>query len=194
MSIVQQFLDFLKTLLSWWFIVEPWEQAVRTRFGKHIALFGAGTHFKIPFFDAVYRQNTRRRLMPMGSQTLTTSDRRLVSIHSTVGFQISDVMLLQQSLHDADGTVMQHVTSILSTDIATHTLAECAPAAVVARVKAALHLEDYGLSAVEVAITSYVADIRTLRVIQDSAAPWFSYDSLCTVPRENGSSAPRAGR
>lgn len=192
MNIVQQLLDFFKTLLSWWFIVEPWEQAVRTRFGKHVALYGAGTHFKIPFFDAVYKQNTRRRLMPMGSQTLTTSDRKLVSIHSTVGFQIADVLLLQQSLHDADGTVMQHVTSLLSKDIATHTLAECAPADVAARVKKELRLEAYGLSGIELAITSYVADIRTLRIIQDNAAPWFAYDSLCTVSREGN--APRPGR
>lgn len=191
MSIVQSILDFLKTLLQWWFIVAPWEQAVRVRFGKRVKLYEAGAHFKIPFFDAIYVQNTRRRLLPMGSQTLTTSDRKLVTVHSTLGFTIVDVLKLQQTLHDPDGTIMQHVTSLLAQDIATHSLAECSPGDVIARVREGLRLETYGLGNAELALTSYVADIRTLRLLQDNAAPYFQYSSLVTSEASN---TPKAGR
>jgi hypothetical protein len=195
MSIVQSILDFLKTLLQWWFIVAPWEQAVRARFGKHVKLFGPGAHFRIPFFDAVFIQNTRRRLMSIGSQTLTTKDRKLVTIHSTLGFVVSDVLRLQQTLHDPDGTIMQHVTALLSQDIATHRLEQCSPADVVNRVAAKLNLEEFGLSNAELALTSYVADIRTLRLIQDNAAPYFQYSSLNTsIAVGDTTSMPRAGR
>ncbi len=34
MSLFNGILEFLKTMVSWWFVVEPWEQAVRVRFGK----------------------------------------------------------------------------------------------------------------------------------------------------------------
>src|SRR6267142_243142 len=95
LNIIQNILDFFKTLLQWWFIVEPWEQAVRVRFGKNVHLFNGGTHFRVPFFDSVYTQNVRRRMTSIGSQTVTTRDRKLVTIHSTLGFTIVDVLLLQ---------------------------------------------------------------------------------------------------
>lgn len=180
MSIIQNILDFFKTLLQWWFIVEPWEQAVRVRFGKNVLLFNGGTHFRIPFFDAVYVQNTRRRLISMGSQTVTTKDRKLITIHSTLGYTIVDILRLQQTLHDAEGTVMQHVTSRLAKDIAANFLADCAPADVMTRVGAALDLERYGLGNLELALTSYVADIKTIRLINEASAPWIGGMSLHT--------------
>jgi hypothetical protein len=191
-NIVQNVLDFFKHLLQWWFIVEPWEQAVRVRFGKHVKLFNGGAHFRFPFFDNVYVQNTRRRLMSMGSQTVTTQDRKLITIHSTLGFTIVDILRLQQTLHDAEGTVMQHVTARLARDVATHELKECAPAEVMARVGAALDLERYGLGNLEFALTSYVADIRTIRLINDSSAPWIGGMPLNTRGLVSTSSTPVA--
>jgi SPFH domain / Band 7 family len=171
-NILQNILDFFKTLLKWYFIVEPWEQAVRVRFGKRVELFNGGTHFQSRSLTPVYVQNTRRRLISMGSQTVTTKDRKLITIHSTLGYTIVDVLRLQQTLHDAEGTVMQHVTARLAKDIAAHDLTDCAPADVMARVLAALDLERYGLGNLEFALTSYVADIKTIRLINEASAPW----------------------
>jgi len=186
MSVIQNILDFLKSILVWWFIVEPWEQAVRVRFGKHIYLFGAGAHVRIPFFDNIYIQNTRRRLLSAGLQTLTTSDRKLLSVHSTIGYVLTDIMKLQQGLHDADATITQHITALLARDIASHTLAECGPGDIAQRVRAGLDLAQYGLEVVEFALTSYIADVQTIRVLQDNSAPYFQYGALSTVI--NGSS------
>jgi hypothetical protein len=191
-NIVQNVLDFVKHVLQWWFIVEPWEQAVRVRFGKDVKLFNGGAHFRIPFFDTVYVQNTRRRLISMGSQTVTTKDRKLVTIHSTLGFTIVDILRLQQTLHDAEGTVMQHVTTRLAQDIAIHELKDCAPAEVIVRVGAALGLEQYGLGNLEFALTSYVSDIRTIRLINDSSAPWIGGMPLNTRGSVGTSSTPVA--
>ena len=194
MSILQNILDFFKHLLQWWFIVEPWEQAVRVRFGKKVLLFNGGTHFRIPFFDTVYVQNTRRRLTPIGSQTLTTKDRKLVTIHSTLGFTITDVLKLQQTLHDCEGTILQHVTALLAQDIATHDLVDCAPEETMTRVRVALDLEQYGLGNLEIALTSYVADIRTIRLINDASAPWFQGSQLTTSYNLGQNTQPAVGR
>jgi regulator of protease activity HflC (stomatin/prohibitin superfamily) len=193
MNLLQNILDFFKNLLQWWFIVEPWEQAVRVRFGKNVLLFNGGTHFRIPFFDSVYVQNVRRRLISIGSQTLTTKDRKLVTIHSTLGYTIVDVLRLQQTLHDADGTILQHVITKLAHDIATHNLGDCAPADVMDRVRANLNLEQYGLGNLEIALTSYVADIKTIRLINDSSAPWIGGASLNTVYQSGAQSNSPAG-
>jgi len=190
LNIIQNILDFFKTLLQWWFIVEPWEQAVRVRFGKNVHLFNGGTHFRVPFFDSVYTQNVRRRMTSIGSQTVTTRDRKLVTIHSTLGFTIVDVLLLQQTLHDAEGTVIQHVTARLAQDIATHDLIDCAPTEVMTRVGKNLNLEQYGLGNLEIALTSYVADIRTIRLINDSSAPWIGGIALNTISQSSQSNLP----
>jgi hypothetical protein len=190
MNFIRDILDFLKSLLTWWFIVEPWEQAVRVRFGKRVRLFEAGAHVRIPFFDTVYVQNTRRRLLSIGSQTLTTADRKVLTIHSTIGYILTDVLKLQTGLHDADATIMQHVTSRLAQDIATHTMEQCAPADVAARVRAQMGLAQYGLDVVEFALTSYVGDIQTLRILSENAAPWFNYAALTTVLPDPKSAQP----
>lgn len=61
MSFIQNILALLGRLVSWWFVVLPWEQAVRVRAGSRVRLYGAGLHFRVPFIDYVWLQNTRRR-------------------------------------------------------------------------------------------------------------------------------------
>lgn len=195
MNIIRDLIDFLKSLLTWWFIVEPWEQAVRVRFGKHVRLFGAGTHIAIPFFDSIYKQNTRRRLCSMGSQALTTRDRQVLSIHSTIGYVICDVLKLQQGLHDADATLVQHVTARIAEDVASHDLADCGPADIAHRVRGQLDLTPYGLQVVEFVLTSYTANVQTIRVLQDNSAPYLSYATLSTALTAGGlTPSPMAGR
>lgn len=181
MNIIRDIIDFLKSLLTWWFIVEPWEQAVRVRFGKHVRLFMAGAHIAIPFFDSIYKQNTRRRLCSMGSQALTTRDRQVLSIHSTIGYTIVDVLKLQQGLHDADATIVQHVTARIAEDVASHDIVDCGPADIAERVRKELDLSPYGIDVVEFVLTSYTANVQTIRILQDNSAPYMAYVALSTA-------------
>lgn len=181
MNIIRDIIDFLKSLLTWWFIVEPWEQAVRVRFGKHVRLFAAGAHIAIPFFDNIYKQNTRRRLCSMGSQALTTKDRQVLTVHSTLGYVIADVLKLQRGLHDADATIVQHVSARIAEDVASHDMRECGPADIAARVRERLDLSPYGLDVVEFMLTSYTANVQTIRILQDNSAPYLSYAALSTM-------------
>lgn len=192
MNIIRDIIDFLKSLLTWWFIVEPWEQAVRVRFGKHVQLFGAGAHICIPFFDSIYKQNTRRRLCSMGSQALTTKDREVLTVHSTIGYTIVDVLKLQQGLHDADATIIQHVASRVAEDVASHNMVDCGPADIATRVRAELDLSQYGLNVVEFMLTSYTANVQTVRILQGNDAPYVSYIALSTAL--GGMNLPSAGR
>lgn len=189
MNIIRDLIDFLKSLLTWWFIVEPWEQAVRVRFGKHVRLFGAGAHIAIPFFDAIYKQNIRRRLCSMGSQALTTKDRQILTVHSTIGYLIKDVLKLQQGLHDADGTLVQHVTARIAEDVASHDLAQCGPAEIANRVRARLDLAEYGLEVIEFVLTSYTANVQTIRILQDGSVPYMQYAPLFTGMTSGGPGA-----
>ncbi|MGQ0834978.1 MAG: SPFH domain-containing protein [Gammaproteobacteria bacterium] len=177
MSIFQGILDFLKQLLAWWFIVEPWEQAVRVRFGKHVRLVHAGVHFKIPFFDVIYKQNVRRRVSGIPVQTLTALDGVPVTIHGSVGYRICDVLKLQQTLHDAEVSVQQELQGLVTNYVVTHPSAECTPAKIIEAVKSTVNLSKYGLNDVDFFLTGYVSNVPTFRLIQDQMQQYGPYTS-----------------
>lgn len=190
MSIFQGILDFLKQLLAWWFVVEPWEQAVRVRFGKHVLLMHAGVHFKIPFFDVVYKQNVRRRVSGIPVQTLTASDGAPVTVHGSIGYKICDVLKLHLTLHDAEVSVQQEVQGLVTNYVVTHSVDECTPEKIIAAVKATLNLSKYGLGDIDFFLTGFVSNVPTFRLIQDSLQQYGPYTSgLTTQPVP--SNAPR---
>jgi regulator of protease activity HflC (stomatin/prohibitin superfamily) len=180
MSIVYQILEFLKQLLNWWFVVESWEQAVRVRFGKRLKLFGPGVHVKIPFFDRVYIQNVRRRVMSMGMHTTTTRDGQVVTLTGSLGYRITDVLKLHQTLHDAEGSVLQEVQGLVSRYVASHVAADCTPERIMAEVNRALPLEQYGLGECDFFLGAYVANIPAFRLIQESLGGYVGGSGLST--------------
>lgn len=186
MNIVQSILDFLRNLLEWWFVVEPWEQAVRVRFGKYVALINAGVHFKIPFFDVIYKQNVRRRVSGIPVQTLTTSDGVSMTVHGSIGYRICDVLKLHLTLHDAEVSVQQELQGLVTNYIVTHTAAECTPAKITEAVKATLDLKKYGINDTDFFLTGFVSNVPTYRLIQDSMQQYGPYTSgLSTQPLPN---------
>lgn len=172
MGIVQNILDFLRNLLSWWFVVLPWEQAIRVRFGKHSRLFGAGLYWRIPFFDVLYIQNVRRRISTIPVQTLGTADGKTITLHGSLGYRVADVLKLQLTLHDAEGSVQQEVLGLITKYVVTHAAAECGSAQIIANICAQLDLTKYGLADAEFFLTGYVADVPTYRLLQDAMQSW----------------------
>lgn len=190
MSFFQQFLDFLWALINWWTVIEPWEQAVRVRFGKHLALLGPGVRFKIPFFDHVYIQNVRRRVASVGLQTLTTRDAKSITIDGSLGYRIGDVMQLHTTLHDAEYSIKQEVTGLIADYVITHDKADCGPADIVAHVRKAHRLTKYGLADVDFFLSGYISDIPTYRLVQDGMASSM-YGSTLSTSTQAVAGAPR---
>lgn len=181
MNILQQVVNFIQSLLVWWFIVEPWEQAVRVRFGKRVRLYVAGLYFKIPFFDVIYKQNIRRRVSAISPTTTITADGCLITLSASIGYRIVDVLLLQNTLHDAEHSVKQEVLGRITEYVVTHALTECHPSHISAYVTANAKLEKYGLGDFEFFVTGYVSKVRTYRLIQDSLAMTdYSFPGLTT--------------
>jgi hypothetical protein len=182
MNMLQQLITFIKSLFVWWFIVDPWQGAVRVRFGKNPTLFKAGVHFRIPYFDEVFIQNTRRRVSSIPIQTLTSSDRKCLTLHGSLGYSIADVMKLQSTLHNAEQSVQQEIAGLMARYVATHTAEECTPSVITDYVVANQKLERYGLGDVDFFLTGYVSDLPTFRLIQDSMQS-YDYDrtKLSTV-------------
>jgi hypothetical protein len=174
MNIVYQVLEAIKTLLKWWFIVEPWEQAIRVRFGKHVRVFEAGAHFRIPYFDAIYVQNTRRRVMAMGCHTMTTADNETITVNGSIGYKITDILKLHLTLHDAESVVSQEVQGLVAKYVAAHPASECTPQHLMECVNGMLPLDKYGLGETDFFLQAYVARVPAFRLIQDTVGGYAS--------------------
>lgn len=180
MNFIRDILEFLKALLDFWFTVEPWEQAVRVRFGKHLRLFGPGIHVKIPFFDRVYGQNVRRRVMALGVQTTTTRDGAVITMNGSLGYRITDVLKLHQTLHDAEGSVLQEVNGKVQRYVAQNDASQCTPEKIMAAITETLPLDKYGLGEADFFLSGYVAKIPAIRLISENLGGYHGGSTLST--------------
>lgn len=166
MNTFWQVVTQLRQSLVWWVVVQPWEQALRVRLGRHVVRLGPGIHFKVPFADAVYRQSVRMRWCDLPVQTITTADGRAVTLAINLGYQVEDIERLYQTLHHAEGTLRNMAMSAVAEAVHRMAAEACTPASVEKEATAALDLAPYGIGATVVRITDF-AFVRTYRLIQD---------------------------
>jgi len=90
---MNNFFDWLISLLrdaKFWFSVRPWEKGVLVHLGKYTKVSSPGFHWKWPVLDEVYMVNTRLRLAPATTQTVSTNDGKIVTLGLNIGFSISN--------------------------------------------------------------------------------------------------------
>jgi regulator of protease activity HflC (stomatin/prohibitin superfamily) len=178
-SAFREIIEAIKGLLTWWITVAPWEQAIRARLGKHLALLGPGAHLRIPIADRIYLQSIRRRITTVSGQILVTSDGKPLTISVQVGYQIADLVRLYQTLHHAEGTIASTVQGAVGAFVVGHRSSECAPEELAQSVAEAVNLGRYGLSDVTISVVNF-AFVRTYRIITGDAQPWMQGGALNT--------------
>ena len=166
MSIFREIAAVLGNLFRWWFVVAPWEQAIRVRLGKHTKLLGAGVHFRIPYLDKVYVHTTRKRLVHTSAQTLTTKDGKHVTIAGSLGYSIADLLKMYDTLHQPKDTIVQELMGEISSFIVTHDLDACAPSVIEQQVndRRGGLLAAYGIKSHGFIVTDF-AVVRTYRLL-----------------------------
>ena len=186
MNIIQNILDLIGKLVSWWFVVLPWEQAVRVRAGNRVRLYGAGVHFRVPFLDYVWIQNTRRRASNVEAQTLSTRDGKTVTVAGSLAYRVADVMALQNSLHQAAQTLMQITAGACSKYVITHDFKDCTPERIVAAVNETVgpEFKRVGLGEAEFFLTDFVTTNRTYRLVQNAVGQMSYYSGGLTTVTE----------
>lgn len=170
---IRQLFEAIRSALTWWITVAPWEQAIRVRFGKKVKLLGSGMHVKFPIIDRIYRQSTRLRVITVPDQTLTTQDGKPLTLALNLGFRIDDLLKLYNNLHDAHGTLCtivageagDFVARNFSRDVLPSTLADHLSGIVSER------FADCGLSEVSISIQTF-AFVRTYRFITGEGQKW----------------------
>jgi hypothetical protein len=171
-------MEWLQTILSrfseafkWWFLLQPWEQALRVRAGRWITKFEGGVHFRIPYLDAIFKQNVRLRITDCGCQTVTTKDGKTITLTGQLQYRVSDVTPLYMKLHTAEATLIAMTQAQVAGYITTHLLEEC-PAFVLAdHVNSNIDFTEFGLADAHYCLPDY-AVAKALRLINEG---FYSY-------------------
>ncbi len=158
---------------KWWFILQPWEQALRVRAGRHIKKFEGGMHFRIPYLDSIFRQNCRLRTSDVPQQTVTNASDETLTVAGVLAYRVEDVTPLYNRLHMAEETLAGKTQSLLADYIAVNTGDECAPDIVQKHINEIIQKQfpEFGLAEIEFWLTDY-ARVRTYRIIMGDMAKW----------------------
>ena len=171
MAWLQNLMTNFGEAFRWFYILQPWEQALRVRCGKHIRLHEGGLHFKVPYIDYIFKQNTRLRISDVPAQTITTLDGRTITLSGALQYRVADITPLFMKLHMAENTIAQECQAILTEYIAWNDFSHCSPKDVMAHVQKSVDLERYGLADVRFILKDF-AVVKTYRFITGDLDTW----------------------
>lgn len=151
-----------------WYVIEPWEQCLRVRAGKHVKRIGSGFHLRIPYIDSIHVESSRYRTALCSPQTLTTLDGKTVVLTVATGHSLEDIYKLYQTLYSANDTINQTVSSFVADEVVQTNSTDLRAVSLSEKLTARLSEEfkQYGLKDVTVRIQDF-AFIKAFRLIQD---------------------------
>lgn len=183
---ISEILKNIAQLFTWFTVIAPWEQAIRVRMGKKTKLLSGGWCVTIPFIDKIYKQSVRRRLRQLRPQTLTTKDGYVVTCAGAIGFSVTDLNKLYDTLECPNDTIESEIGALISNYVGNATLKECSIVALEDFVKSKVNLSKYGLGGDEFYLLSFSV-CKTYRLITGELASW-NHDGGMTMSAE-----PRSG-
>lgn len=167
MQYIGQLFDFIQRLVVWWIVVAPWENALRIRGGKRVKVLTAGIHLRIPFYDTTYLQAMRLRVVALAPQTVSTKDGHTVTVMVNIGYSISDLKLMYETISQPEMTICNYVTGAIAEAISGTMKDQLSTTLVEEYVAKAVDGSAFGIKFDNVKITG-LAIVRTIRLIQDS--------------------------
>ena len=167
-------------IFVFWYTVEPWQQCLRVRFGKHLKKIAPGFHIKIPYFDSLHVQASRYRTAICAPQTLTTADGKTVVCTFAVGYALADIEKFYQNVYDANSTLTQMVSGFVADEVAKTDYKKLSAVTISKELTEQLadQFHKYGLKDVSVRLQDF-AFIRAIRLINDSR--WQSDGGMTTA-------------
>jgi len=164
MTPIKELIEYLMKIFRWWVSVLPWERGLRIRLGKKVKLLNPGFHFRFPFFDTVYIQTIRMRVVSIPPQTITTKDGQTLTITLVVGYSIDDIQKVFNTIHQPEATICNLVSGEASDYVSQNNT--CSPKIIQEQILKNIIPLDYGIKFEYIKVTGY-AIVKTFRLIQD---------------------------
>ena len=185
MTVATMIQGFFRAIFQWWITISPWQQGIRVRLGKHVKLLNPGIHAKLPIVDTIYMQPIRVRAAYIGDQTLTTRDGKAVSLSASIRYEITDLMRLYKTLHNAHDTIEQQAQGVIAQYVYAHELSALSPSDIQEHAEHGLDLNQYGLRVHKITLTSF-AVVRTYRLISGEIGAYTGYDQRLDTVKTSG--------
>lgn len=171
MNQAKEFFQYIFNAIKIWIIVQPWEAGIRVRNGTKVKKLNPGIYFRIPYFDNVFIQETRLRVCEVPMQTCTTKDLKTITIKAALGYSITNIETLYNTLYHPETTILNMSMSEVSTMIFKSDCQDINPIDIERDALLTLNEKDYGIKIEYFKITNF-AIVRTFRIIQDSTYSW----------------------
>lgn len=175
MNQIKDFFEYVFQSIKIWIIVQPWETGIIVRNGSRVKKLNKGIYFRIPYFDSVYIQESRLRVASLPIQTLTSKDLKTITLNSSVGYSITSIETLYNTLYHPETTIQNMAMSEIADFIFKSNLNDINPHSIEVAVLEKLNATKYGLKFEYFRITNF-AVVRTFRLIQDGQS--WSYEGL----------------
>lgn len=166
MGNIKEFVEYIINMVKIWVIVQPFEKGLRIRAGKRIKKLEGGVHFKLPYFDSVYVQESRLRIADMPMQTTTTRDLKTVTLSGAIGYSISDIEKLYNTITHPETSIRNMAMSEIAAFLFTVDAKDIDTSKMETIVLRKLQSQDYGIKFEYFKVTNF-AVIRAYRLIQD---------------------------
>jgi regulator of protease activity HflC (stomatin/prohibitin superfamily) len=168
MNQVKDFFDYIINAIKIWVIVQPWEQGLIVRCGKKTRILVPGIYFRIPYFDSVYIQESRLRVVDLPVQTVTSKDLKTITLSSSIGYSIISIENLYNTLFHPELTILNMVMSEVAYFVHENNMAEVTPENIEKWVLEKIDAKKYGLKFEYFKLINF-AVVRTYRLIQDQS-------------------------
>lgn len=176
MNWLQQLGEWLSRL-RFWFTVRPWESGIDVRCGRWIYDLQPGVHLCIPFFDEVFVQNMRLRVLNLPVQTVTNRSGDTVTLSAIVRWRIANVRLIYEQLHNPEDWIYNAVLSAIATTVHEMTTAVDVASIGQAATAALKDAHQVGIEIQGISITD-IARVKTFRLITGEGNAGWSWNRI----------------
>lgn len=166
MEIFNKLYELFEKLLKWWVMIMPWEQGIRVRFGNKVTILNSGIYLKIPFFDEIFIQEIRTRVIDLAIMTMETKDKKIITIKALLKYQIYDIYKLYNKISHVEMTIGGIAMACTSTIINNLKKEDIIIKSIEEEVNLFLKNEDFGINEIELSILSII-EPKTFRLIRD---------------------------
>ena len=95
-------------------VIEPWDEGLRVRLGKHTKILKPGVHLSLPWIDVVETMNVKRQAVNLPNQNIWTLDRKSITISGAFEYEVVDIAKVFLEVQDLDESLIEVTQGLIA--------------------------------------------------------------------------------
>jgi regulator of protease activity HflC (stomatin/prohibitin superfamily) len=126
---MQTIFDILRTFIAafkFWVIVQPWEGAIRVRFGRRVRVLEPGCHLMLPFYlDHIVDMDVVTQVVSTRVQSIQTRDNHTLAIEGELRYRITNVEWAATRVQHLDDTLVNLTVGVVADVVSALKFPDC---------------------------------------------------------------------